>query len=52
VDELEVDTFIGCGLNKGDLAWCDGCGRENDEDECKSIRMDSGFTKTWVRDLE
>jgi hypothetical protein len=52
VDELEDDTFIGCGLNKGDLAWCDGCASESDEDECKSVRSDSGFTRTRVRDLE
>ena len=52
VEELEDDAFIGCGLNKGDMAWCNGCACEDDEDECKSIRMDSGFTRTRVRDLE
>lgn len=51
-EELDENDVIGCGQNKDNLAWCDGCACEHDEDECRYIRSEKGYTKTLVKDLD
>jgi hypothetical protein len=50
IDELADGKIIGCGFAEGEMGFCDDCPCKYDDDDCKDIRADYGFTLTTVRE--
>lgn len=50
IEELEDTMIIGCGFREGDMEFCDDCARKYDDDECKDIRSENGFSLTTVEE--
>lgn len=51
LEELPMNTDIGCGLKEGDFMPCEGCAAENNSAECARLRKENRFTKTTISDL-
>jgi len=52
IEELDENTVIGCGQNKGDFLPCESCPLENDPTECELLRAQRGLTKTTIKDIQ
>lgn len=50
LEEIPMDTIMGCGLKEDDFMPCEGCSAENDPVECSRLRKDR-FTETTLAAL-
>jgi hypothetical protein len=51
LEEVPMDTTMGCGLEEDNFLPCEGCSAERDPVECSRLRREKGFIETTLAAL-